>query len=1036
MRDTAKPGSDPDVRKLLDSWGATFAVVRAQATSGRDLVNDALARADSEDAYTALVAEVERVRRDGEHALLEIDTLAARAESLRAEWMAAWRYQPDVLARRILGLRSKVAEQPAAGAREWLGELFNALDALEWAAVDTLGAAELPWGPDMTAGAEAIRIGLKAWACGDDAAGADLMDTIAEGELAGWQDQLGPELRARAHRLAAWVWLRRLKKAKRAREHLDKAVDLFPYAGRMHAERAAYYLSVGDLDHAVTDAQRAIELAADDEAGYWELGIWAELSGDFGDADTMYRKALALLPINAVARIHKRASVMDPPGRLLIIAGDMLLKADRYEDAVDIADQALRSDLRGTELHPAAPVHRLRSRALEHAPGRSDDEAAADAVEAGKLYLWNGDLDTAIHQFKEALRLDPDREGVGWLLADAQVADSLPLGEVVPDASQLELARATWDQSAGKAGLPKGDSSWAYLTRAIIADLASQVPGADRLEGVWEALLYVEKALVHDDVDAQRWGYAAQYLRYVHLDELAFECADRGYRIGSGDRQILAERLPRLVNVGRMAEAEEVAEHLVSMFGNDPWVSAARAWLAIHSDRPTRHAEALKLLDMPVAEGNDPSWYYEMRALCHVAIGDVDRARGDYEQLLEDSAPVDGTTKCRMSMAAIVLGKRELADHWLSEGESDPTSRLITCLSAAALIAFAAGDTRHAVSLLGRAIQHATGAIELEDIVEMTRLRLAVLDDDPATKTEREECLAGLESGPVAERARELKEGSPDPGRQLEDALVRLTGEGANGASVIATTLHAVRARRARSDGRLDEAAAEYESLLGSKFEPEATVALTKVLKRQTEERATAGDVSAVQHIQDRLRTLGDVTPAQSTIAVASAFEHAGRYSDARQALEVGILTARTETDRDELHQRAGGLALAENKTDIAAHHFGTALESAKERGDHGRVGQLEIRLALLNLRERDRPAAVVHLVAAVRAWRDAGALDPTAALLEELRGLVDRPRQGSWRIAANEALEIVEAASHPTSDASEPHSDTVALRRELEVRA
>ena len=53
------------------------------------------------------------------------------------------------------------------------------------------------------------------------------------------------------------------------------------------------------------------------------------------------------------------------------------------------------------------------------------------------------------------------------------------------------------------------------------------------------------------------------------------------------------------------------------MFGNDPWVSAARAWLAIHSAGESRYSLGLARLELPIAGGNDPSWYYEMRALCH-----------------------------------------------------------------------------------------------------------------------------------------------------------------------------------------------------------------------------------------------------------------------------------------------------------------------------------------------------------------------------------------------------------------------------------
>ena len=84
----------------------------------------------------------------------------------------------------------------------------------------------------------------------------------------------------------------------------------------------------------------------------------------------------------------------------------------------------------------------------------------------------------------------------------------------------------------------------------MIADLENQHPDANRLEGIWEAVLYVEKAILQDRVDATRWGYAAQYLRYVHLDELAMEAVKRGYELSPGDRQVLAERLAQFAYRG------------------------------------------------------------------------------------------------------------------------------------------------------------------------------------------------------------------------------------------------------------------------------------------------------------------------------------------------------------------------------------------------------------------------------------------------------------------------------------------------------
>ena len=402
--------------------------------------------------------------------------------------------------------------------------------------------------------------------------------------------------------------------------------------------------------------------------GYLELGIWAELSGDFDDADQFYRKTLKLLPTFDVVRLGTRVSLMDPPGRLLTRAGG---------GAARIAPAQRRAG--GRRAGPPGRPARSGAAPAGGGASRAQPRAGADQgslAERGggrrrggrEAHAWNGDAATAIERFERAEQLDERLAEVGWLLADARLTTSLPLGATMTDQTVVAQARETWERWAVKVGPPRASTSWAYLTRAMIADLGTQQPEANRLVGIWEALQYVEKAILHDGVDASRWGYAAQYLRHVHLDELALEAVERGYKLDSGNRQVLTERLAQFAYRGRLEEADQVGEELVTMFGNDPWVSAARAWMALHSDRKTRYSDGLGLLEMPIAGGNDPSWYYEMRALCHVGLGEIDAARADFRDLLKKALPVDGATKCRLSVAAVALQDPEQAAQLVAGG--------------------------------------------------------------------------------------------------------------------------------------------------------------------------------------------------------------------------------------------------------------------------------------------------------------------------------------------------------------------------------
>ena len=1017
----------PELATLIAAWSSALDRVGEQVVEGWPELDDALTNATSEDVHVRTLAQLESVRARGAQAIDTLADLIHKVEGLLAEWHAARRYDNVAVKRLAAELNAKLAADDPTAAQDWLSEVFDALDAWEWEALELLTAVQ--WPPDLADGGRFISGALKRWGEQDHSAGLALMERLGRAKLDGWQGVLDPELRSRAYRLAAWVALRRLKQPSLAEQHLSTALALWPHAGRMHAERAAYYLSTGDLDRAATDAQRSVELAREDAAGYIELGIWAELSGDFDDADQFYRKALVLLPTVDVARLGTRVALMDPPGRLLTRAAEVMLAASRPKDALRLAEQALHADQRGPELHPQAAAHRARSLALERIKGRSASEAGTAAVEAGRLYAWNGDVAMAIECFERAEALDDAIGDVGWLLADARLTTSLPLGARKTDQKVVAQALETWERWTAKVGPPRGATSWAYLTRAMIADLGTQQLEANRLAGIWEALLYVEKAMLHDEVDAPRWGYLAQYLRYVHLDDLALEAADRGYQLGSGDRQVLAEQLAQLAYRGRFEEADHVADQLVTMFGNDPWVSAARAWLSIHSKHETRFADGLGLLELPLEGGNDPSWYYEMRALCHAGLDQLDAAREAFRGMLRDALPVDGTTKSRLEVAATALGDGQQAAHWSSEAAKDPTSRPVTRLTADAFAAFAREEPEVAAALLSQAAESARSIVELSDICDTTRLLLRLLPGDDDTTREYERAVAAVADGPVRAREQPLTAMKPCAGDELDEALATATGDDA-ALPIMRVALLAIKARRQAQDGRLSEAATTYQKLVASSFEPEATLGLANTLRRLASEQAAAGDVERVQQLTKRMRELGHVSRADVATTVASAMERSGSRSQAREQLVSAIATAANDRDRAKLHQRAGTLALADDDIEDALAHFQAALEAARDIQAHGRAGQVHIRLALIDIRRDDLVDACEHLVAAARAWKDGGALDPTAAIVGELHGL-ERLSGGRWEDAAEAALELLEKAIAKTGAPKELEP----LRRELGLR-
>ena len=333
--------------------------------------------------------------------------------------------------------------------------------------------------------------------------------------------------------------------------------------------------------------------------------------------------------------------------------------------------------------------------------------------------------------------------------------------------------------------------------------------------------MYVEKALVHNHTDAQRWGFVAQFLRYLGLEQLAFEAAEAGYRLASGDRQVLAERLPLLANRREFDEAAAAAEQLVVMYGEDPWVSAVRAWLALHRDQHDWE-RTLELLRLPLRQGNDPAWYREMQALAYLGLGRVEDARGAYERLLE-AQPLDGNTKCRLARASLALGRKDDAERWLDEAGADPTTPKTSCPVTSALGALAEDDVDAAARDFKAGLEAATTAVEVDDIVFETKLFVHVFDPTGPPSAECRQTLQGAIDEAADRRKKAIERDPPDADKELAAALEELEG---GPPEVPATALLALAARRHAAAGRVQEARECYERLRGSPFEPEATIAL------------------------------------------------------------------------------------------------------------------------------------------------------------------------------------------------------------------
>ena len=193
-----------------------------------------------------------------------------------------------------------------------------------------------------------------------------------------------------------------------------------------------------------------------DPAGYVALGAWAELVGQFDDARDLFGRRTDRMPVDTIATIPRRASILDPPGALLLAAAERLLRADRPDNAVEAADAAFQMGVLGPTSFPEADAFRARSRALEKTGREARKAAVSAAVEAGKRYLWSDQTDEAIEELSRARKLDDSIAEAAWLLADALTVKSFPPAPPFPTTRSLSARDLEWEKAVEEIRSPIG----------------------------------------------------------------------------------------------------------------------------------------------------------------------------------------------------------------------------------------------------------------------------------------------------------------------------------------------------------------------------------------------------------------------------------------------------------------------------------------------------------------------------------------------------------------------------------------------------
>lgn len=904
--------------------------------------------------------------------------LLERAKEEYEHWNENRRFRPEVVERTLAKLHDHAKHDSAAAATVWTAEVVEALARHEYHAAVQLIEGFADADTALTSAIKGIVGDVRLWAEGDADAAMRVSRELTEA-LTEWT-WLPVETQTQLVLLAATAD-QEAGRGDDAVLTMDVGIEALSLSMALEAERAGLRLVLGQLDDAIMHARHAVELSPRKPEGYFHLGACSEQDGDFAEASELYEEGCARSTLLTLHRVGTGATFLRVTGLLHLQRARQLAELGHLREALQAVDDALREGLAGDLPYPDAPAHELRAALLADL-GVAQDAAAA-ALRAGQQHLWNSDADRALPLLEQAWSIEPPLPEAGWYYADALRATSWPDGAPLPDIDCVAHARQVWDERLARFGPPTAEDAWAYGTRAVVSERLAYGANGDHGAAAWEAMVYVEKALVLDNTDARTWGLSARFLRALSMASAALESADRGFALNPDNDLVLTQRLALQANAGQYIEAEQTLNRIPGRDA-DPWLAGVQAWLLFHRGW---YAEAAKTLDVPLAAGSNPGWYLELRAGCLLRMGEVAAARRDLERLLEVEVHLGPSSGLRRAIALVELGRLDEATVELENLKVDDRLTPFDVDAVWVAVYLARGDLTAARSIGERYMRNARNMREVDDALNNWRECLELLARQGVNVDAATQVVDDLTSHREVHQEPTLRH---DADADIKRASERHAADSRGSHPRIA--LAAMTARRMLSSGG-DVQGAEVllRDLADTLFGPEADIAITALLKRRLMRAVAAGDELQAQQLYEELANRGETPSSPVEMVVADALAAAGRHQEAFSALAAARLRLLSEGWAAlPVDSRIGEYALRAREIETSLTAFRRALDVALAGSDWVSEAQVRARMATAFALRGDRASATDHLTHALRALDQAGATAPSSTLGHELAAVAE----------------------------------------------
>jgi len=401
---------------------------------------------------------------------------------------------------------------------------------------------------------------------------------------------------------------------------LTELIQMYPDYTDAYVQRGALLYKTGRLENAVYDFNMALRLdATNAKALYWRGCVYAHYN-KFREAAADFRKAIPG---------DKGADVCYMCAFALERTGDLdgalaMLDKALSRNAAHVKSYALRGEIRVRRRQYDEALEDL-TKAIEAEP----DNASAIASRA-QISIAKGNFGRALEDLNAALRIDPK------------------LAQAYHDRGVIVLKKRDWNAAI------------AELERAVSVDASQTIDpryadaylarGLDRhREGRFEAIADFEtvERMNPDVLPKTEFSEALRRRATAELDANKLDAAVRDFE--RADQLVASSpvlsahvdaRYQRGVARARRGEHDGALEDLewtVRQRGNDltvdPGFGASYGHRGVRRSKAGEHADAIADLTRGIALAPTETLYREERGKCYFALGDYDRAAGDFELL-------------------------------------------------------------------------------------------------------------------------------------------------------------------------------------------------------------------------------------------------------------------------------------------------------------------------------------------------------------------------------------------------------------------